>query len=118
MGPLGFRSLSLGAGATSTREKHWHATHPSRRLRLHQDPPRPPRPHRHRPAEEQFRPGEPVWQSGIYEVVHAAQHREAHEVVMLAGDLFPTCDTCTDAVRFVLVRTAPYIFQDEDFETQ
>ena len=33
---------------------------------------------------------------------------------MIAGDSFPECDTCR--VRFRLVRTAPYIFQDADFE--
>jgi hypothetical protein len=35
---------------------------------------------------------------------------------MIAGDSFPECDTCRDRVRFRLVRTAPYIFQDADFE--
>jgi hypothetical protein len=62
--------------------------------------------------------GDPVPQSGIYEVVHARAHRAAHEVVMLSGDVFPPCDSCDQAVRFRLVRTAPYIFQDEDFEEQ
>jgi hypothetical protein len=61
-------------------------------------------------------PGEPVRQTGIYEVAHDKQHREPHEVVMLAGDAFPPCDTCEGRVRFRLLRTAPYIFQDEDFE--
>jgi hypothetical protein len=37
-------------------------------------------------------------------------------VVMLSGASFPPCDTCAERVRFKLVRTAPYIFQDEDFE--
>jgi hypothetical protein len=35
---------------------------------------------------------------------------------MLNGDAFPACDTCATKVRFRLVRTAPYIFQDADFE--
>lgn len=116
MGPIRLRSLSLVSADTA--ERYFRFTRPARRLRLHQDPPRPPRPHRQHPAGQQFRPGEPVRQSGIYEVVHASNHREAHEVVMLAGELFPACDTCLDAVHFVLIRTAPYIFQDEDFETQ
>jgi len=30
-------------------------------------------------------------------------------------DLFPVCDQCDTRVRFKLVRTAPYIFDDEDF---
>ena len=39
------------------------------------------------------------------------------EAVMLAGDSFPACDTCFERVRFRLVRTAPYIFDDADFES-
>ena len=63
-----------------------------------------------------FTAGSTVRETGIYEVVHDHAHREAHEVVMLNGDSFPPCDTCEMSVRFRLVRTAPYIFQDEDFE--
>ena len=73
------------------------------------------RPSAHGP---QMRPGDPVRESGIYEVVHGRDHRQAHEVVMLRGTDFPLCDTCDDDVRFRLVRTAPYIFQDGDFEEQ
>ena len=71
-----------------------------------------------RPNGRQYRAGESVRQSGIYEVVHDRGHREAHEVVMISGENFPDCDTCKDKVRFRLVRTAPYIFQDEDFEEE
>lgn len=76
--------------------------------------------HGHRPSAHgpQFRPGDPVRESGIYEVVHGREHRSTHEVVMLKGTAFPMCDTCSENVRFRLVRTAPYIFQDGDFEEQ
>ena len=71
----------------------------------------------HRDASSKsFKPGDTVKQSGIFEVVHDAEHRAAHEVVMIAGDAFPNCETCDQNVRFRLVRTAPYIFQDQDFE--
>jgi hypothetical protein len=60
--------------------------------------------------------GQPVMETGIYQVLHDGAHRNSHEVVMLSGDSFPPCDTCAERVRFLLVRTAPYIFQDEDFE--
>ena len=70
------------------------------------------------PHSRLFHPGDSVLESGIYEVVHDAQHRSAHEVVMIADDHFPTCDTCLDRVRFRLVRTAPYIFSDQDFEEE
>jgi hypothetical protein len=64
------------------------------------------------------RPGDTVRQSGIYEVVHDREHRTAHDVVMIAGDQFPTCESCDQNVRFRLMRTAPYIFQDQDFEEE
>jgi len=60
--------------------------------------------------------GQMVRETGIYEVIHDQHHRTAHEVVLLNGDSFPPCDTCQERVRFRLIRTAPYIFQDEDFE--
>lgn len=63
-----------------------------------------------------FSAGETVRETGIYEVIHDRGHRTAHEVVLLAADSFPACDSCGLLVRFRLVRTAPYIFQDEDFE--
>lgn len=69
-----------------------------------------------RPNGRRHRSGEVVRQSGIYEVIHDRSHRESHEVVMISGERFPDCETCKEKVRFRLVRTAPYIFQDEDFE--
>ena len=63
-----------------------------------------------------FKPGDFVHETGIYEVVHDRDHRTTHEAVMLAKDVFPACDTCYEKVRFRLVRTAPYIFDDLDFE--
>jgi hypothetical protein len=70
-------------------------------------------PHSH---GQSFRAGEIVRRSGIYEPIHEGAHREPHEVVMVESDLFPSCDTCSGRVRFRLIRTAPYIFTDEDFE--
>ena len=72
--------------------------------------------HQRRPDGSIFRPGAPITESGIYEILHERDHRTTHEAVMIAGDSFPECDTCRDRVRFKLVRTAPYIFQDADFE--
>ena len=62
-----------------------------------------------------YLPGEPVPETGIFEVVHDRGHRPAHEVVMHKKDLFPACDQCDVRVRFRMIRTAPYIFDDEDF---
>ncbi|MBI2679154.1 MAG: hypothetical protein HYX28_10280 [Candidatus Koribacter versatilis] len=49
-------------------------------------------------------------------MLHDRGHRTAHEAVMLANDAFPECDTCHEKVRFRLLRPAPYIFDDDDFE--
>lgn len=73
--------------------------------------------HRNRGAEP-FKPGDVVRLTGIYEIIHDAEHRTAHEAIMHAGDLFPACDVCDERVRFRVVRTAPYIFEDEDFEPE
>ncbi|HEY1939029.1 MAG TPA: hypothetical protein VGJ33_13935 [Candidatus Angelobacter sp.] len=62
-----------------------------------------------------FLPGHPVPESGIYEVIHDKGHRLAHEAVMYRNDPFPVCDQCHMRVRFKLIRSAPYIFDDEDF---
>jgi hypothetical protein len=73
--------------------------------------------HRRGPARHAriFLPGQPVPETGIYEVIHDRAHRVSHEAVMHREDLFPVCDQCDTRVRFKLVRTAPYIFDDEDF---
>lgn len=68
------------------------------------------------PGGHTYNPGDVVRETGIYEVIHSGDHRAAHDAVMLSGDVFPPCETCADAVRFRLVRTAPYIFRDQDFE--
>jgi hypothetical protein len=75
------------------------------------------RSHRRKLAQHStiFLPGQPVLESGIYEVIHDKGHRQAHEAVMYRDDLFPVCDQCDLKVRFKLIRSAPYIFDDEDF---
>ena len=53
-----------------------------------------------------FRPLELIPESGIYRVFHAG-HRQAHEVTLLRGELFPECKQCGRAVQFELLRPAP-----------
>jgi len=77
---------------------------------------RVPRSHHPRDNGPRFKPGDPIKETGIYEVLHDRDHRAVHEAVMLANDVFPACDNCLDKVRFRLVRTAPYIFDDADVE--
>jgi hypothetical protein len=72
--------------------------------------------HRSRPSHTTvFLPGSPIRLTGIYEVIHDRGHRTTHEAVLHGKDLFPNCDQCGEKVRFRLIRTAPYIFDDEDF---
>jgi hypothetical protein len=103
-----------------------NATHPSKSLSrrkilwtiFSERVPENKRPGRHRKAGQHtniFLPGQAVLESGIYEVIHDRTHRASHEAVMHREDLFPVCDQCDTRVRFKLVRTAPYIFDDEDF---
>ena len=65
-------------------------------------------------AEQDHRPGEKVPRSGIYLVSHA-QHRGAHESVVLEGSDFPRCRHCGEQVRYRLLRSAAPIEGDRDF---
>ncbi|HEU5453798.1 MAG TPA: hypothetical protein VFU76_17500 [Terriglobales bacterium] len=57
--------------------------------------------------------GDIVERSGLYEVLHGDQRSES--VVLVHGQKFPACACCAHAVRYRLLRAAPYIFEDEDF---
>jgi hypothetical protein len=63
-----------------------------------------------------YGPDEIAVESGIYEVLHARDHRDPHFVTIIRGEAFPDCDLCRRRVRYGLVRTAPYIFHDGDFQ--
>ncbi len=63
-----------------------------------------------------FESGDLVTQSGIYAICHVDGTRQA--VVFVSGNRFPECDCCGEDVRYRLLRSAPYIFDDEDFAPQ
>jgi len=65
-------------------------------------------------ARQDFRAGEIVPECGIYSVRHSPQHRPLHEVVLLQGQTFPSCQLCNGA-RFLLMKSASYLFDDPDF---
>ena len=50
--------------------------------------------------------GQEVPSSGIYRVFHG-EHRLPKELVLIAGNKFPRCGKCSNAVRFELVKTSP-----------
>ena len=64
--------------------------------------------------QQKFSTGQTVPKTGIYRVTHAG-HRLPHEVTLLAGQTFPRCSKCKDAVRFKGLRHARRIEADPSF---
>jgi hypothetical protein len=52
-----------------------------------------------------YKVGQAVPRPGIYKVLHS-EHRLPHKATFKAGDHFPSCSKCADAVRFVLMIAA------------
>jgi hypothetical protein len=71
--------------------------------------------------KKEFQPGEKVRTSGIYDVLHdkidGEHHAEQHQVIVIAGTVFPRCKGCHEWVRFRLSQAALYIAKDPHFET-
>jgi hypothetical protein len=65
-------------------------------------------------ARHEYRPDEPVPNSGIYLVTHDDNHEQPHEVTVIQGRPFPPCNRC-DRPRFKLVRPAIYIGNHHNF---
>jgi hypothetical protein len=63
----------------------------------------------------QFRPGDKVPETGIYEARHA-DGEEPSSSVHLRDETFLPCPDCAEEVRYFLLRKAPYIFSDDDFQ--
>ena len=61
----------------------------------------------------QHAPGDRVPASGVYRVIHQA-HRGDHPVLALKGELFPTCRSCKNGVRFELWTQTEYVLSDWD----
>ena len=60
-----------------------------------------------------YEAGDLVELSGIYAVCHSDGRRLS--VVLIRGNRFPVCDCCGPDVHYRLLRSAPYILDDEDF---
>ena len=56
-----------------------------------------------------FQVGEKVPFSGVYKVVHAQEHSQAHHVTAVSGDAFPGCLQCCNEVQFELLMCALHI---------
>jgi hypothetical protein len=64
---------------------------------------------------EEFKPGDEVKKSGIYQVTHDTTHAMSHEVTCIYGKIFPPCGKCKHP-RFVLVKAAQHIESNEHFK--
>ena len=62
-----------------------------------------------------LRAGEPVPESGIYDVIHSDCSSDVDQAVFLAGEPFPSCRICGSKVRFQLKQAIPHISEDRDF---
>ncbi len=60
-----------------------------------------------------YKPGQMVPISGIYTVIHV-DHRSAHEVLAIRGDVFPACRICKVQVRFQIAQVIPHVTHDFD----
>ena len=63
----------------------------------------------------EYKPGEKVPKSGIYQVTHDTTHAQTHEVTCIIGKIFPPCNGCAHP-RFKLVRAAHHIDNQEHFK--
>jgi hypothetical protein len=68
-------------------------------------------------SDEFFQPASPIPESGIYQVLHY-RHRLYNDVVILEGEDFPACSECGSNVRFRLVRAAPRLELDRNFQNK
>jgi hypothetical protein len=66
------------------------------------------------PAPSHYKAHDTVPIDGVYRVTHQ-DHRTSHEVVLLAGELFPRCSKCGTGVHFELVHAAPRATDDTAF---
>jgi hypothetical protein len=64
----------------------------------------------------EFKPGQRVPQSGIYQVVHDRGHKTPHDVTCVFKEPFPPCRECGTGVRFVLKVPAQHVGQNEFFK--
>jgi len=65
-------------------------------------------------AEQIFKSGDDVPESGVYTVIHD-RHRPNHPATIFRGEHFPACAQCGTQVQFMLLRPAALISEDPDF---
>jgi len=67
----------------------------------------------------EFRPGEKVSTSGVYDVIHdrvdGQEHAKDHQLTLLAGSVFPSCKACQGWVKFRLHQSVEHVGSHPDF---
>jgi hypothetical protein len=70
---------------------------------------------------KEFKPGEKVETSGVYDVLHdrldGDTHADHHRVTAIVGTVFPHCRGCREWVRFQLHLAAEHIATDPHLTT-
>ena len=68
---------------------------------------------------DEFKPGDRVPVSGVYDVTHdkldGDDHASPHQVTAIAGRIFPPCRWCATEVRFRLHHAALHVGADAHF---
>lgn len=71
---------------------------------------------------QEFKAGEIVPTSGIYDVIHDSldgnEHAHTHQVVAIAGMTFLPCSACKNSVRFRLRSAIEHIERDPHFKSE
>jgi hypothetical protein len=62
-----------------------------------------------------FRPGELAPVSGVYLVTHLTPHRDAHEAMVIRGELLAPCRICRSAITYAVLQTTSHMTHDWDF---
>jgi hypothetical protein len=75
------------------------------------------------PIKTEWKPGDTVEHSGVYQVCHGREHRYPgdrhsvqHQVICLVGSKFPPCHQCANQPRFTLAGFGEPIEQNEHFK--
>jgi hypothetical protein len=69
---------------------------------------------------DDFKPGDRVPTSGIYDVIHdkldGDDHAHPHQVTAMSGTVFPPCRGCAEWVRFRLHQAAEHVEAHHHFK--
>ena len=71
---------------------------------------------------DEFKPGDKVPTSGIYDVIHdkldGDDHAHPHQVTVISGTVFPPCRGCKGSVRFRLHQDAEHLDAHDHFNSR